>query len=111
MATHAGERRHRIRFERPVIEPDPLGGASAVGWEPVVEVWAKKTNQLNATAEAVAAGADRYREQVRFDLLVRKVEPTWRIVEGEAIYDIKSIGASNDRSELAVLAVSGLSHG
>jgi len=111
MATHAGERRHKIRFERPVIERDPLGGDSAVRWELVVEVWAKKTNQLSATAEAVAAGADTYREQVRFDLLARKVDPKWRIVEGGTIYDIKSAGTSNDRGETAVLAVSGLNDG
>lgn len=111
MALKAGERRHLIAFERPEISRDPLGGEGSTQWHLVIKVWAKRTNQLGATAEAVAAGADRYREQVRFDLLARPVDPSWRIVAGGKVFDIKSIGPSNDGSETAVIAVSGISDG
>ncbi len=111
MTTSAGQRRHLIRFERPVEVRDPLGGSVKIEWELVAEAWAKRTNQLSATAEAIAAGAERYREQVRWDLLPRVVEPNWRIVERGKAYAIKSIAPSNDASEMAIIAVAGLSDG
>ncbi|PWQ87152.1 hypothetical protein DKY64_04905 [Stenotrophomonas maltophilia] len=108
MATSAGQRRHLIRFERAVDVRDPLGGPPKKEWHFVADAWAKKTNQLSATAEAIAAGAERYREQVRWDMLPRHVEPTWRIVERGKPYAIKSIAPSNDGSEMAIIAVAGL---
>ena len=111
MALTSGERRHRIRFERPVQETNDFGEAIGMGWDLVIEVWAKRTNQLSATAEAVASGADTYREQVRFDILPREVSPDWRIVHRGKVYDIKSAGTSNDGSETAVIAVAGLNLG
>jgi len=111
MAVQAGERRHRIRFERPVTVTNDFGEVVGMGWDLVIEVWAKRTNQLSATAEAVASGADTYREQVRFDILPREVSPDWRIVHRGKVYDIKSAGTSNDGSETAVIAVSGLNQG
>jgi len=111
MAVQAGERRHRIRFERPVTVENDFGEVVGMGWELVVEVWAKRTNQLSATAEAVASGADTYREQVRFDILPREIAPNWRIVERGKVFDIKSAGTSNDGSETAVIAVAGLNLG
>lgn len=111
MTTSAGQRRHRIQFERPVEVRDPLGGNAKTQWQFVAEAWAKKTNQLSATAEAVAAGAERYREQVRWDMLPRQVDPSWRIVERGEPHAIKSIGTSNDGSEMAVITVAGLSDG
>ncbi|MCD9005227.1 head-tail adaptor protein [Luteimonas sp. XNQY3] len=108
----AGERRHRIRFERPVTVENDFGEIVGTGWEPVIEVWAKRTNQLSATTEAVASGAQSYREQVRFDILPREVASDWRIVDRRGrIYDIRSVGTSNDGSETAVIAVSGLNQG
>lgn len=77
----------------------------------MIEVWAKRTNQLSATAEAVASGAQSYREQVRFDILPREIVSDWRIVNRGKVYDIKSVGTSNDGSETAVIAVAGLSLG
>ena len=71
-------------------------------------MWAKATNNLAATTEAVAAGAERYREQVRFDIRPRDVDPQWRIVFRGRAFDIKSIAPSNDRSEIAIIAVAGL---
>lgn len=117
MALTAGERRHRIRFERPIQETNDFGEVVGTGWVPVVEiggtgeVWAKRTNQLSATAEAVASGAQSYREQVRFDILPRDVSSDWRIVHRGKAYDIKSAGTSNDGSETAVIAVAGLNQG
>ncbi len=111
MVTSAGQRRHLIRFERPIEVRDPLGGPAKKGWEFVAEAWAKKTNQLSATAEAIAAGAERYREQVRWDMLPRHVESTWRIVERGKPYAIKSIAPSNDGSEMTIIAVAGLGNG
>jgi SPP1 family predicted phage head-tail adaptor len=111
MSLAAGELQHRIRFERKVTTRDPLGGDSVVTWEPAGEAWAKATNNLGATTEAVAAGADRYREQVRFDIRPRQVDPGWRIVHRGRSFDIKSIAPSNDRSEVAIIAIAGVSDG
>ena len=111
MALIAAERRHRIRFERPVTVENDFGEVVGTGWELVVEVWAKRTNQLSATAEAVASGAESYREQVRFDILPREIASDWRIVHRGKVYDIKSAGTSNDGSETAVIAVAGLNDG
>lgn len=111
MSLQDGNLQARIRFERQVTERDPLGGDGAVAWVPVAEVWAQATNNLGATTEAVAAGADRYREQVRFDLRPRHVDPGWRIVHRGRSFDIKSLALSNDRSELAIIAIAGVSDG
>jgi len=113
MAISAGERRHRIRFERPVTVGNDFGEIVGTGWELVIEVWAKRTNQLSATAEAVASGAQSYREQVRWDILPREIDPGWRLVEvrSDRIFDIKSVGTSNDGSETAIISVAGLSNG
>ncbi|MCU1030218.1 phage head closure protein [Stenotrophomonas maltophilia] len=105
-----GELQHRIRFERKTDSRDPLGGPGKPVWIEVVSVWAKVTNNLSATTEAVAAGADRYREQVRFDIRPRDVDPQWRIVFRGRAFDIKSIAPSNDRSEVAIIALAGLSN-
>lgn len=117
MTLHDGELQHRIRFERPVTGKDSFGEVVVLGWEPVAEiggtgeVWAKRTNQLSATAEAVASGAQSQREQVRWDIRPREIDPAWRIVHRGKVYDIKSVGTSNDGSETAVIAVAGLNQG
>lgn len=111
MALNAGELRHRIRFERLETVENDFGEVVGTDWVPVTEVWAKRTNQLSATAEAVASGAESYREQVRFDIRPREVDPAWRIVHKGRIFDIKSVGTSNDGSETAVIAVAGLNSG
>lgn len=105
-----GDLQHRIRFERKTDSRDPLGGPGKPVWVEVVSVWAKATNNLAATTEAIAAGADRYREQVRFDIRPRDVDPQWRIVFRGRVFDIKSIAPSNDRSEVAIIAVAGLTN-
>lgn len=118
MALNAGELNHRIRFEASVQVTNDFGEVVDQSWQPAPtgtngEVWAKRTNQLSATAEAVASGAETYREQVRFDIRPRDVDPQWRIVSVRSgrIYDIKSVGTSNDGSETAIIAVAGLSNG
>ena len=117
MTLRDGDLQHRIRFERRVMQANDFGEVVGIGWEPVAEigdnghVWAKKTNQLGATAEAVASGASSYREQVSFDIRPRDIDPTWRIVHMGKVYDIKSAGTSNDRSETAIIAVAGLNPG
>ena len=111
MTLHDGDLQTRIRFERKAVERDPLGGAGKARWSEVVSVWAKVTNNLAATTEAVAAGAERYREQVRIDIRPREVDPQWRIVLRGRYFDIKSIAPSNDRSEVAIVAIAGVSDG
>ena len=117
MALNAGELRHRIQFQREVTVTNDFGEEVGTDWVPVVEiggdgyVWAQKTNSLNATAEAVASGAESYREQVRFDIRPRAIDPAWRIVHRGQIFDIKSAGTSNDGSETAIIAVAGLNPG
>ena len=117
MTLHDGELQHRIRFERPITEKNGFGEVEVTGWEPVAEiggsgeVWAKRTNQLSATASAVASGAQTHREQVRWDIRPREIDPAWRIVHRGKVYDIRSVGISNDGSETAVIAVAGLNQG
>lgn len=111
MTLQDGDLKHRIRFERKAVERDPLGGPDKSVWVEVVSIWAKAINNLAATTEAVAAGAERYREQVRFDIRPRNVDPLWRIVFRGRNFDIKSIAPSNDGSEMAIIAVAGLSNG
>lgn len=116
MALNAGELNDRITFERKVKTTNSFGEEEFT-WEPVAEVgdngkvWAKRTNQLNATTEAVASGATAYREQVRWDIRPRFVDPQWRIVARGVAYDIRSVATSNDRSETAIIAVSGVNDG
>lgn len=107
----AGQLRHRIRFERQETIRNDFGEEVGTDWVPVVEVWAKRTNQLSAAAEAVASGAETYREQVRWDIRPREVDPAWRIVHKGKAYDIKSVGTSNDGSETAIIAAAGLNQG
>lgn len=117
MALNAGELNQRIQFQRLVTVENDFGEEVGTDWVPVVEVgdngqvWAKRTNALSATAEAVASGAHSYREQVRFDIRPRDVDPSWRIVHRGKAYDIKSVGTSNDGSETAIIAVAGLNQG
>jgi len=111
MSLSAGERNHRISFQKRVTLTNELNEIVGSDWADVVSVWARKTNQLSATAEAVASGANAYREQVKWDILPRDIDPTWRIVHKGKVYDIKSVGASNDRSETAIIAVAGLNPG
>lgn len=117
MALNAGELNQRIQFQRLVTVENDFGEEVGTDWVPVAEVgdnghvWAQKTNALSATAEAVASGAESYREQVRFDIRPRDVDPSWRIVHRGKAYDIKSVGTSNDGSETAIIAVAGLSNG
>ncbi|MHC5150420.1 phage head closure protein [Stenotrophomonas rhizophila] len=111
MTLQDGDLQHRIRFEQETTTRDPLGGPGKPVWAEVVSVWAKATNNLAATTEAVAAGADHYREQVRFDIRPRQVDPQWRIVFRGRYFDIKSVAPSNDRSELAIIAISERSDG
>lgn len=109
--THDGERVHLITFQREQTTTNDFGEIVGTEWVDVVQEWAKRTNTLQATAEAVASGAESYREQVRWDILARDVDPKWRIKHGATIYDIKSVGTSNDGSETAIVAVAGLSNG
>lgn len=111
MPLDAGELRHRIRFERQETVTNDFGEVVGVDWVLAIEVYAKLTNSLSATAEAIASGAESYREQVRFDIRPRAIDPSWRIVHRGKVYDIKSAGTSNDGSETAVIAVAGLSDG
>lgn len=117
MALNAGELRHRIQFQRLETITNDFGEEVGTDWVPVAEVgdnghvWAQKTNALSATAEAVASGAESYREQVRFDIRPRDVDRSWRIVHRGKAYDIKSVGTSNDGSETAIIAVAGLNQG
>lgn len=111
MTLQDGELQCRVRFERKTATIDPLAGDPVLKWSEAVSVWAKATNNLAATTEAVAAGAERYREQVRFDIRAREIDPQWRIVFRGRLFDIKSIALSNDRSEVAVIAVAGISDG
>lgn len=117
MALNAGELNDRIQFQALTTIKNDFGEEVGTEWKPVTsvgdngKVWAKRTNALNATAEAVAAGATAYREQVRWDIRPRHVDPNWRIVARGVAYDIKSVATSNDRSETAIIAMAGLNNG
>lgn len=111
MSLSAGERNHRITLQQLVTVTNDLNEVIGTEWVDVVSVWARKTNQLSVTAEAIASGANSYREQIKWDILPRDIDPAWRIVHKGKVYDIKSAGTSNDRSETAIIAVAGLNPG
>lgn len=117
MSIAAGELRWRLRIERPVSVEDPdYGGSGGTQWVEVAVVRARRRNTLRASAEAVAAGGTVAPEQVQWDMRPRQMSETWRLVgvggsHDGVIYDVKNFGLSNDRSELAVITVSGASHG
>jgi head-tail adaptor len=118
MTLPAGDLSWRVKFQQrtQAIDPEFGGLAGDPVWTDVVTVWARRTNTLSATAEAVAAGATVAPVQVRFDIRPRAVDPAWRMVgvggfHDGVIYDIKNVGVSNDRSEMAIIAVSGANNG
>lgn len=82
-------------------------GEPVKAWADVATIWAKRTNQISATAEAVVSGAEVAQQTVRFDIHPRAVDATMRLVDrAGVIYNIRSFALSNDRSELAVIATS-----
>ena len=118
MALLAGEMNHRVRIEELVqaTDPDYGGPVGNPTWTPRATVWAKRTNTLRATAEAVASGAVVAPVQVKFEMRPRSLTAAMRLVgvKGDhdgVIYDIRNIGVSNDRSEMAVICTSGASNG
>ncbi len=118
MALNAGDMNHRLRIERleQATDPDYGGPLGDPVWTAVATVWAKRTNTLRATAEAIASGTVVAPVQVRFDMRPRALDAAMRLVgvKGDhdgVIYDIQNVGISNDRSEMAVMCTSGASHG
>lgn len=98
-----------------LVDDDEYGG-QVPGWIDGPTVWAKRTNTLRATAEALASGSTIAPVQVRWDMRPRPLDPSQRLVgvKGDhdgVIYDIQNVGVSNDRSEMAVLCTSGASNG
>jgi len=118
MALLAGEMSHRVRIEELMqgTDPDYGGPVGDPAWVTVATVWAKRTNTLRAAAEAVASGAVVAPVQVKFEMRPRALTTAMRLVgvKGDhdgVIYDIKNVGVSNDRSEMAVICTSGASNG
>lgn len=106
MTLAAGELRHRVRLQAATATRDAMG-TPVQAWADVATVWAKRTNLLKDTAEAVLSGAEVARQTVRFDLRPRALDTTMRLVDSAGVvFDIRSVGLSNDRSELAVIATS-----
>lgn len=118
MSLAAGEMRHRLRIEALVQEEDPDYGGP-IGdpiWTPVTTVWARRKNTLRATTEAVASGTTVAPVQVQWDMRPRALDPSMRLVgvggdHDGVVYDIKNVGISNDRSEMAVICTAGASNG
>ncbi len=118
MTVPAGQKRHRVRIEALVqgTDPDYGGPVGDPSWMPVITVWARRTNTLKATTEAVASGTVVAPVQVRFDMSPRALNEAMRLVgvggdHDGRIYDIKNVGISNDCSEMAVVCTSGASSG
>ena len=118
MSLPAGEMRHRLRIESLVqaTDPDYGGPVGDPEWTPTATVWARRKNTLRATAEAVASGMTVAPVQVQWDMRPRALDESMRLVgvggdHDGVVYDIKNVGISNDRSEMAVLCTSGASNG
>ena len=118
MTIPAGQKRHRLRIEELVQATDPDLGGPIVDpeWKPLATVWARRKNTLRATAEALASGSTVAPVQVQWDMSPRALNTAMRMVgvggdHDGVIYDIKNIGISNDRSEMAVMCTSGASSG
>lgn len=115
MTLPAGSMRHRITIQQPINNRDEYGGVVQL-WVDVATVWARRTNTLTASAEAVAAGTTVAPVQARFDIRPRAIDPSWRLVgvggdHDGVIYNIRNVGTSNDRSETAIIATSQLAEG
>ena len=108
------DRRHRITLQKPVTTTGGLGDR-IVEWVDVTRTWAKRTNKLKSSADAIAAGAVIAIRLVQFDIRNRPVDTTWRILAMEngaqVIYDIRSLGPSNDNRDMAILAAAGANNG
>ena len=112
-ATHAGKRRHLIRFQRQVPQEDPeYGGSSGPPiWVDVAQAWAERTNLLRPAAEVVVSGGIVAKETVRWNVLAREIDPAWRIVHAGKVYDIQVGGISNDNRDTAIITTTGASDG
>lgn len=118
MSLRAGELRWCVRVQRKVASVDPeYGGSGPEAWvDDGPPVFCKRTNMLRATAEAVASGAEIAPVQVRFDMRPRPMDAAMRLVgvggqHDGVVYNVVNVALSNDRSELAVIAVSGAENG
>lgn len=119
MSLPAGEMRWRVQVQQKLqaTDPDYGGPAGDATWQNVgTPVWARRTNNLRAAAEAVASGGLMAPVQVRFDMRPRAITPDMRMIgvggdHDGVIYDIQNVGTSNDRSEMAVLVIAGQSNG
>ena len=118
MTLQAGDLRHRIKLQRrAVVEDTEYGGPAAPAvWDDIVTVWAKRTNNLRTDGETTAGAAVIAPVRVRFDIYARVVDPAWRAIgvggdHDGVIYEITNVGLSNDRSETALLCISGPTNG
>lgn len=106
MTLAAGQLRHRLRLQEAAVTQDAVGGVVST-WNTIATVWAKRTNLLRATAEAVTAGAEVAQQTVRFDVRPRSIDTRMRMVDtDDVVFNIRSVALSNDRSELAIIATS-----
>lgn len=75
-------------------------------WTDVVTVFAKRTNTISASMQAVAQGVDTSRRQVRFDMHPRAIDLAWRIVHDGLVYQIITVGTNNENDMTSIVAVS-----
>lgn len=102
MTLPAGDLRHRITFQRSAPTRNAVGEV-VPNWTDVVTVWAKLTNKLRYSDEAVSAGVKGYQPVRQFDVRPLDVDHAWRVLwEGDA-YNILNAGTINDGDRTTVL--------
>lgn len=107
----AGQLRHRMRIERPVIGADGYRGVTTT-WQTVIEVDAA----IDALSGREFMGADRELAGLQWRITLREtpgqqIEPNWRGVDVDsgAVYDFAAILPTHKREQLTVVASSGAS--
>lgn len=103
--TNPGALDRRIRLDYPTISRTADGGEETV-WVQAVSLWAQKT--FEGGGGFVASKAKHYEANLVFRIRARNdVQPGWRLVHGDDLYEIEAITA-NGRGHLLDLSVRAL---
>lgn len=99
-----GERRHRLRIEKPV-ETRGTSGQELIDWERVCEVWCKVTYKLAGSKEDVFGDQPMAQTSVIFDIAYRDgLTEKMRIVFDNEYFDILYFQKPDFRTTLLIYA-------
>lgn len=85
----SGKLRHRVRFEAPGMQQDPVTGEMVDGWMPV---WSEVPASIEALSARDLIAAKAGQSEITGRIVIRYragVLPTMRVVHRETIYNIQ----------------------